>query len=135
MSKMQPPDAVFLQKVMRLANESFWGGKGRVLLPYHLESIENAVATIQTLYTAAETGDSAAAEQVPTAGPRPCWCVIDYDAKSIIVCVGKAYEREYSGENHIVPTTGFKASKAAWEAFNEWQFGPCPYPIKGGNGE
>lgn len=62
--------------------------------------------------------------------PRVCWAVVDYDHHLIIVRYGKEFSDGYSTDDYIVPTTGFEASRAAWKAFNEWQYGPCPYPIE-----
>ena len=61
---------------------------------------------------------------------RPCWCVVDFDEKFIIVLVGKMWPNgETSTDNHIIPTTGFEASRKMWQAFNDWQFTACPYDI------
>ena len=60
--------------------------------------------------------------------PRACWMVVDYEERFIILRVGKEYEDGHCTDDHIVPTTGFDASYAAWDAFHEdWQYGPCPF--------
>jgi len=63
---------------------------------------------------------------------RNCWCVVDYEDNFIIVRIAKQHPNGETccEEEHIVPTTGFDASYAAWDAFHDdWKFGPCPYPI------
>jgi hypothetical protein len=34
---------------------------------------------------------------------------------------------QYSTDDFIVPVKGQNAAYEAWENFNEWQYGKCPY--------
>ena len=56
------------------------------------------------------------------------WCVVDYEDKFVILRTAIRIGDDIGGEeDYIVPMTDFYASQRAWECFNEFQTGPCPY--------
>lgn len=58
---------------------------------------------------------------------KKCWTVVDYENSWIIVRCGIKINGQYSTDDFIVPVKGQNAAYEAWENFNEWQYGKCPY--------